>query len=39
MAVLLGSMFCEQRGARRGVALDIVAAAADEVRDAGSTSA
>jgi hypothetical protein len=35
MAVLFGSMLTEQRGSRRGVALDVVV---DEVRDAGSTS-
>jgi hypothetical protein len=38
MAVLFGSMLTEQRGSRRGVALDVVAAVVDEVRDAGSTS-
>jgi hypothetical protein len=38
MAVLLGSMLSERRGARRGVALDVVAAVVDEVRGAGSKS-
>ena len=37
MAVLLGSMLSEQRGARRGMTLDVVAAVVDEVREAGST--
>jgi hypothetical protein len=38
MAVLLGSMLSERRGARQGLALDVVAAVVDEVRAAGSTS-
>ena len=38
MAVLLGSMLSEHRGARRSVALDVVAAVVDEVRDAASPS-
>ena len=38
LAVLLGSMLNERRGARQGLALDVVAAVVDEVRGAGSTS-
>jgi hypothetical protein len=39
MAILLGTMLTERRGAaRHGVALDVVAAVVDQVRDAGSAA-
>jgi hypothetical protein len=38
LAVLLGSMLNERRGTRQGLVLDVVAAAVDEARGAGSTS-